>query len=127
MTGADSAARGSWRGTRVLVGLSRAQERRLRSLWLEEWGLQVVARCGSASQLLEATLRGEADVALADEDLHRFDSGHRAAVWQAGTPLVALVREIHDPRWQDVPGLVLPLEAELPVVGSRHRKREKPR
>jgi len=98
MTAPEAAAEASWRGTRVLVGLSRAQERRLRSLWLEELGLQVMARCGSAPQLLEAAGRGEADVALVDEDLHRFDSAHRAAAWQAGTPLVALVRDRDDPR-----------------------------
>ena len=83
MTAPETAAGAGWRRTRVLVGLSRAQERRLRSLWLEEWGLRVMARCGSAPQLLEATGHGEADVALVDEDLHRFDSAHRAAVWQA--------------------------------------------
>ena len=40
------------------------------------------------------------DVVLVDEDLHRFDSSHRAALWQAGTPLVALVREPQDLRWR---------------------------
>jgi len=134
MTEPDAASRASWRGTRVLVGLSRAQERRLRSLWLEEWGLHVVARCGSAAQLLEEVQHGQADLALVDEDLHRFDSGHRAALWQAGTPLVALVRETQDMRWHDVPGLVLPLDAELPVVldalgraadGERHSHTQK--
>jgi MinD-like ATPase involved in chromosome partitioning or flagellar assembly len=135
MTAPETAAGASWRGTRVLVGLSRAQERRLRSLWLEELGLQVMARCGSAPQLLGAAGRGEANVALVDEDLHRFDSAHRAAAWQAGTPLVALVRDRDDPRWRDVPGLVLPLEAELPAVldalgraagGERHVQTPKP-
>ena len=104
------------RGARLLTGLSRAQERRLRSLWLEEWGLRVVARCGSAAQLLDVIGRGEGDVVLVDEDLHRFDSSHRAALWQAGTPLVALVREPQDLRWRDVPGLLLPLDAEMPAV-----------
>ena len=108
--------RASLRGARLLTGLSRAQERRLRGLWQEEWGLRVVARCGSAAQLLDVIGRGEGDVALVDEDLHRFDSGHRAALWQAGTPLVALVREPQDLRWRDVPGLLLPLDAEMPAV-----------
>jgi MinD-like ATPase involved in chromosome partitioning or flagellar assembly len=116
MTDSGAGTRATWRGTRILVGLSRAQERRLRNLWLEEWGLQVAARCGSAAQLLEALQAGQADVALVDEDLHRFDSGHRTAMQSAGTPLVALVRETDDVRWRDVPGLVLPLEAELPMV-----------
>ena len=116
MTDSGTSAQATWRGTRLLLGVSRAQERRLRSLWLEEWGLQIVARCASAAQLLDELQHGETDVALVDEDLHRFDSGHRAAVWQAGTPLVALVRDRDDPRWRDVPGLVLPLDAELPLV-----------
>src|SRR5439155_10748724 len=116
MTSPDDVPRASLRGARLLTGLSRAQERRLRSLWLEEWGLRVVARCGSAAQLLDATRRGEGDVVLVDEDLHRFDSSHRAALWQAGTPLVALVREPQDLRWREVPGLLLPLDAETPAV-----------
>jgi MinD-like ATPase involved in chromosome partitioning or flagellar assembly len=116
MTSPDGVPRSLVRGARLLTGLSRAQERRLRSLWLEEWGLCVVARCGSAAQLLDVMQRGEGDVVLVDEDLHRFDSGHRAALWQAGTPLVALVREPQDLRWRDVPGLLLPLDAEMPAV-----------
>jgi Flp pilus assembly CpaE family ATPase len=117
MTAAHDVAPGAtWRDTRVLVGLSRAQERRLRDLWLEESGLQVVTRCGSAAQLLEELQRGTVDIALIDEDLHRFDSGYRAATWHAGIPVVALVREPEDARWRDVPGLVLPLDAELPAV-----------
>ena len=116
MTSPDEFPRASLRGARLLTGLSRAQERRLRSLWLEEWGLRVVARCGSAAQLLDVIGRGEGDVVLVDEDLHRFDSGHRAALWQASTPLVALVREPQDLRWRDVPGLLLPLDAEMPAV-----------
>ncbi len=116
MTSPDDLPRASVRGARLLTGLSRAQERRLRSLWLEEWGTRVVARCGSAAQLLDVRQRGEGDVVLVDEDLHRFDSGHRAALWQVGTPLVALVREPQDVRWRDVPGLLLPLDAEMPAV-----------
>ena len=116
MTSPDEFPRASLRGARLLTGLSRAQERRLRSLWLEEWGLRVVARCGSAAQLLDVIGRGEGDVVLVDEDLHRFDSGHGAALWQASTPLVALVREPQDLRWRDVPGLLLPLDAEMPAV-----------
>jgi MinD-like ATPase involved in chromosome partitioning or flagellar assembly len=116
MTDTEARTRANWHGTRVLVAVSRAQERRLRGLWLEEWGLHIAARCGSATQLLEEVQRGEADIALVDEDLHRFDSGHRAALFQAGRPLVALVREPQEERWQDVPGLVLQLDAELPEV-----------
>ena len=116
MTSPADVPRASLRGARLLTGLSRAQERRLRSLWLEELGLRVVARCGSAAELLEVMRRGEGDVVLVDEDLHRFDSGHRAALWQVGTPLVALVREPQDVRWRDVPGLLLPLDAEMPAV-----------
>jgi MinD-like ATPase involved in chromosome partitioning or flagellar assembly len=88
----------------------------LRDLWLDESGLQVVARCGSAALLLEEMQRGDADIALVDEDLHRFDSSYRVAVWHAGVPVVALVREPQDPRWRDVPGLVVPLHADLPAV-----------
>jgi septum formation inhibitor-activating ATPase MinD len=112
----DVASGATWGDIRALVGLSRAQERRLRDLWLEDSGLQVVTRCGSAAQLLEELQRGAVDIALVDEDLHRFDSGYRAAAWQAGIPVVALVREPEDARWRDVPGLVLPLDAELPAV-----------
>ena len=112
----DVAVEHGWRGKRVLIGLSRAQERRLRGLWLEESDLRVVGRCGSAPELLCALERAEIEVALVDEDLHRFDSGHRAATWQAGTPIVALVREPDDTRWRDVPGTVLPLEVDLPSV-----------
>ena len=128
MTSPDGVPRAIVRGARLLTGLSRAQERRLRSLWLEEWGLRVVARCGSAAQLLDVMRRGEGDVVLVDEDLHRFDSSHRAALWQAGTLLVALVREPQDLRWRDVPGLLLPLDAEMPAVldaleGAAHGER----
>src|ERR1700694_3092459 len=98
MTSPDDVPRASVRGARLLTGLSRAQERRLRSLWLEELGLRVVARCGSAAELLEVMRRGEGDVVLVDEDLHRFDSGHRAALWQAGTPPGAPGRGAAGPR-----------------------------
>src|SRR5579872_7118405 len=116
MTTPEAAPRAIWRSGRLLIGLSRAQERRLRGLWLDDRGLRVVARCESAAELLEQVRRGETDIVLVDEDLHRFDSGHRAALWQLDTPLVALVREPQDARWHDVPGLVLPLDAELPLV-----------
>jgi len=116
MTAVDNGPGLNRRVARVLTGLSRAQERRLRNLWLDQWGVRVVARCGSASQLLEHMQSREGDVALLDEDLHRLDSSFRAALWQAGTPLVALVREPMDPRWRDAPGLLLPFEADLSAV-----------
>jgi MinD-like ATPase involved in chromosome partitioning or flagellar assembly len=85
-----------WRDTqprfRAVLGLGRPQERRLLAAWRDDASVRIAARCASAPQVLETLRRGEADVALIDEDLHLLDDEHALAFEASQFPVVMLAR-----------------------------------
>lgn len=99
----------------VALGDSEREQRLLPVLSARE-DLHVVERCLSADQLLEAVAAGGVDVALVAADLHRLGSGPLADLTASRVPMVLLVGDPRDARWQAQPGVLLPLDAEPELV-----------
>jgi len=99
----------------VALGDSEREQRLLPILSTRD-DVRVVERCLSADQLLEAVVAGRVDVALVAADLHRLGSGPLADLTASRLPMVLLVSDPRDTRWQAQPGVLLPLDAEPELV-----------
>src|SRR5947208_2140956 len=76
----------------------------------------LAARCLSGDQLQECITRGQADLALASPDLHRLSSAALEELAHSRFPLVLLVPGPHDSRWDALPGILLPWDADVTAV-----------
>jgi MinD-like ATPase involved in chromosome partitioning or flagellar assembly len=102
---------------RLVVGLGDSdRESRILPALGDQDGVRVVERCLSADQLLEAAAHGRADAVLLAFDLHRLGSGLLADLDATRIPRVMLVADPEEPRWQAERGVVLPLEADAPLI-----------
>ncbi|MCL5108051.1 MAG: hypothetical protein M1401_04150, partial [Chloroflexi bacterium] len=102
---------------RLVVGLGDPEcERELLPELSECGAFAIVERCLSADEVLACLERGRVDIALVSSDLHRLSAATLADLARARVPLVALARDPDEPRWQDLAGVVLPLEADPRAV-----------
>ena len=102
---------------RLVVGLGDSdRESRILPALGDLEGVRVVERCLSADQLLEAAAHGRADAVLVAFDLHRLGSGLLADLDATRIPRVMLVADPEESRWQAERGVVLPLEADAPLI-----------
>jgi MinD-like ATPase involved in chromosome partitioning or flagellar assembly len=104
------------REQRLLPGLGASDE------------VRVAERCLSADQLLDAVSDGRVDVALVAADLHRLGSGALADLTASRLPMVLLVADPREARWQAQPGVILALDAgaelvERGIVAAIHGER----
>ena len=99
----------------VALGDPEREQRLLPALSLRD-DLHIVERCLSAEQLLDAVAGGRVDAVVAAADLHRLSSGPLADLSGSRLPLVLLVQDEHETRWQAQPGVILPLSAEPELV-----------
>lgn len=99
----------------LALGDPEREQRLLPALSVRD-DVQVVERCLSADQLLDAVAAGRVDVVVVAADLHRLGSGPLADLTTTRLPMVLLVAEPRETRWQAQPGVILPLEADPELV-----------
>jgi Flp pilus assembly CpaE family ATPase len=72
----------------------------------------IMERCLTGDQLLDCIQRGTVDVALVAFDLHRLHQDVLSEVALSNMPVVLLVPEASDERWQEYQCIVLPITAD---------------
>jgi MinD-like ATPase involved in chromosome partitioning or flagellar assembly len=103
--------------SRLAAGLGDPEREQLLLSALGSTGDIVVAeRCLSADQLVACVQRGSADAVLVAYDLHRLNESRLDELAQSRLPLVLLVPDPDDERWQSFPGALLPLDAQVGTV-----------
>jgi len=102
---------------RVAAGLGDPDRERMMLSALGGSGDIVIAeRCLSADQLVASVQRGSIDAILVASDLHRLSEERINDLIRSGLPLVLLVPDPEDERWHDLPGAVLPSNADAATV-----------
>jgi MinD-like ATPase involved in chromosome partitioning or flagellar assembly len=97
---------------RVVLGVSRARVLPLRLAYEADEQVRVVGSCTTASEVLAALERGEADGAILDEDLHGLDRARLEALKERQWRVVLLSRQPESARWDGSPGAVLHVESD---------------
>lgn len=102
---------------RVAAGLGDAdRERMLLSALSGSGDIVIAERCLSADQLVASVQRGSIDAILVASDLHRLSNERIEDLIRSVLPLVLLVPDPDDERWHDLPGAVLPSNADAATV-----------
>ncbi len=108
-------------GSRLRVALAlgdQEREQRLRPALETDPELLVVAQCLAADQLVEVVETQRLDGVIVACDVHRLTEPILRQLDRRGPPLVVLDRDPTAERWQDLRGVVLPLDAEADAVAS---------
>ncbi|MBV9354438.1 MAG: hypothetical protein JO023_02810 [Chloroflexi bacterium] len=108
-------------GSRLRVALAlgdQEREQRLRPALETDPDLLVVAQCLAADQLVEVVETQRLDGVIVACDVHRLTEAVLRQLDRRGPPLVLLDRDPRAERWQDLRGVVLPLDVEAAAVAS---------
>ena len=93
---------------RVVLGVGRAQERRLLEYLTAAPTLQLVARCNSALEVVARLEQDDVDVLVLDDDLHLLDVERlKDLTRRRRVPIVLLVHDPDGARWHDLQAVVL--------------------
>jgi len=102
---------------RLALGLGDQElEQRLRPALDAADDLVVVAQSLAADQLLQAVESRQVDVAVVAWSLHRLSDAVLEQLDQSGLPVVLLVPDPDDERWQARRGPVLPLDTDAATI-----------